>query len=112
MIEIVKANDVLKIPNKEIIPYVENLFSNIINSYSPSSSLEAVGTIYYLEKSEDVDLFEKMGFSFTINLDNFDTIESIDDNYINGCIVINNDFAINIIGKKEYFIKDVTKWKQ
>lgn len=103
MIKITKLEDVYKISNKSIIPYVKKLINNILDSYSLNCSLETVGGIYYLETIDDLDDFMDNGLPYPLSLDDFDTVEFIENNYIDGCIVINNDFAINIIGKREYF---------
>ena len=107
MIKIVKPEDVLKINDKAIIPYINNLISNILSSYCANRSFEAVGAIYFLESSNDFDKYEKMGLSFPLCEKRFEWIEKIGNGYSDGCIVINNDFAINIIGKTEFFPKEV-----
>ena len=98
MIVITKADDLAKIKEKHVIPYIKNLLSNIQKAYCPARSLESVGAIYFLENEKDFDNFKKFGLSSPL-------FEEICNGYSDGCIVINNDFAINIIGKSEFFNK-------
>ena len=105
MIVITKSDDLAKIKEKSVIPYIKNLLSNIQKAYCPDRSLESVGAIYFLENEKDFDDFKKFGLSSTLCEERFEWIEEICNGYSDGCIVINNDFAINIIGKSEFFNK-------
>ncbi|PKD27389.1 hypothetical protein RB5AMG_02078 [Ruminococcus bromii] len=107
MIKIVKPDDVLKINDKAIIPYINNLISSILYSYCANRSIEAAGAIYFLEYSSDFNKYKEMGLSSPLCEKRFEWIEEIGNGYSDGCIVINNDFAINIIGKTEFFPKEV-----
>lgn len=105
MIVITKADDLDKIKEKSVIPYIKNLLSNIQKAYCPDRSLESVGAIYFLENEKDLEDFKKFGLSSPICEERFEWIEEICNGYTDGCIVINNDFAINIIGKSKFFNK-------
>ena len=63
MIVITKADDLAKIKEKSVIPYIKNLLSNIQKAYCPDRSLESVGAIYFLENEKDFDDFKKFGLS-------------------------------------------------
>lgn len=105
MIVITKADDLAKIKENTIIPHIKILLSNIQKAYCPDCSLESVGAIYFLENEKDFDDFKKFGLSFPLCEKRFECIEEICNGYSDGCIIINNDFAINIIGKSEFFNK-------
>lgn len=103
MIKIIKPDDISNVKDKKVIPYIENLIQTILTAYYPNSSLEAVGAIYFLEDENDINLYDEMGLSSPINENRFDWLQKFADDYVYGCIVIDNDFAINIMGKQEYF---------
>ena len=63
MIVITKADDLDKIKEKSVIPYINNLLSNIQKAYCPDRSWESVGAIYFLENEKDFDDFKKFGLS-------------------------------------------------
>lgn len=103
MIKITHKKDIQGVPDKAIIPYINMLFDILISTYPPNCSLEAVGAIFFLESREDFMRFEEMGLSSPIREERFEWIDDIGKGYCNGCIVINNDCAINIIAKEKYF---------
>lgn len=107
MIKITKSDDIAKIIDKAIIPYIESLVSDILKSYSLNRSFESVGGIFFLESEKDFDNYKEFGLSSPLCEDRFEWIEEIGNGYSSGCIVINNDFAINIIGKTEFFNEGV-----
>ncbi len=109
MIKITKPDDVSKIKDVSVIPYINNLVSSIINSYCANRSFEAVGAIYFLENKDDIKRYEEMNLSSPLTCERFEWVENIGNGYSDGCVVINNDFAINIIGKTEYFNKEDSK---
>lgn len=103
MIKIIKPDDISKVKDKKIIPYIENLMQTILNAYYPNSSLEAVGAIFFLEDENDIKMYEEMGLSSPLTEKSFDWMQKFARGYLYGCVVIDNDFAINIIGKTKYF---------
>lgn len=103
MIIITKSDDIAKIKDNEIIPYIESLVLDILKTYSLNRSFEKVGGIFFLESEKDFDNYNEFGLSSPLCEDRFEWIEEIGNGYSDGCIVINNDFAINIIGKTEFF---------
>lgn len=105
MIKLTDLDDLKKISALDIKPYIERFMTDILHEYDdfcPDCSLESIGAIYFIEQKNDIQNYKEFGLSSPLCESQFEWIEYIDD-YINGCIVINNDFAINIIGKKEYF---------
>lgn len=107
MIKITKPEDLEKIHDENIKPYICNLLNYILTEYKkycPDSSVNDIGAIFLLESETDWDLYAEMGLSLPISEKCFEWIETIENgHYCNGCIVIDNDTAINIIGKREYF---------
>lgn len=103
MIKIVKSDDISKISDSEIRPYIENLFNYLSETFCANSSVEAVGAIYYLENEDDFNNYEEIGLFSPICENRFEWIDEIDDDYSDGCIVLNNSHAVNLIGRTEYF---------
>lgn len=108
MIKITKYDDIEKIKDNKIIAYIKSLVSDILKAYSLNRSFESVGGIFVLENEKDFENFKESGLSSLLCEDRFEWIEEIGNGYSDGCIVINNDFAINIIAKTEIFKKGVS----
>ena len=89
MIEILTPDDVSKIKDCYIAEYIKNLLTNLLTQTS-DCSLETVGGIFYVENEKD-----------------FEWINLIGNDFLDGCIVLDNDKAINIVGKADYFRKGV-----
>lgn len=105
MIKIVSENDVSRIGDSKIALYIGNLIHTFIEEYSdfcPNRSIEAIGAIFLLESSDEIRNYQEMGLNAEIKKSQFEWITDVGD-YYNCCIVVDNDFAVNIIGKKEYF---------
>lgn len=107
MIKITKYDDIEKIKDNKIIAYIKSLVSDILKAYSLNRSFESVGGIFILESEKDFDDYNELGLSSPLCKDRFEWLEEIGKGYSSGCIAINNDFAINIIGKTEFFNKGV-----
>ena len=106
MIVINTRNDIEKIKDRFIQKYIENLFDSLIKEYCnccANGSLEPIGAIYYVTSYSDFERYQNFGLSSPINESRFEFIEDIGNDYCNGCIVINNDKCISIIGKTEFF---------
>ena len=103
MIKIICKDDIKRIQDKAILPYINMFFDSLISTYPPNCSLERVGAIFFLETKEDFRHFDEYGLSSPLTEDRFEWIDGIGEGYINGCIVLNNDFAINIIAKEKLF---------
>ena len=103
MIIVRTMQEVDNIPVKSVVPYVRSLITNILNAYSSNGSIETVGAVYFLEGENDVRNYQALGLHEPIAEELFEYIFPINDEYSDGCIVINNDFAINLIAKSKYF---------
>lgn len=106
MIKITRLEHLKQVPEKEIIPYIKNLLEYILKEYeeySPNGSLETIGAIYFITSKNDWDNHLNFGLSIPVNKSRFEWIECIEHGFVNSCIVLDNDKAINIIGRKECF---------
>ena len=86
MIKILNLQDIDKIPEKTVVPYVYSLMKHILNA-------------------NDLNNYQDLGLHEPIQEEIFEYICPINEDYSDGCIVINNDFAINIIARTEYFYR-------
>lgn len=103
MIKIVKSDDISKISDSAIKPYIEKLFNYLSETFCANSSIEAVGAIYYFENEDDFNKYEEIGLSLPIKENRFEWIDEIGNGFSNGYIVLNNEISINIIAKTAYF---------
>lgn len=103
MIIVRTIQEVDNIPVKSVIPYVRSLITNILNAYSSNGSIETVGAVYFLEDQDDVRNYQSLGLHEPVAEELFEYIYPINEEYSDGCIVINNDYAINLIAKTKYF---------
>ena len=107
MIRITKQADLVKILDAEICSYINYLLETILGEDQKNchTSIEEIGAIFLLEGESDWMQYPAMGLSAPVTESRFEWIEPIENGYCNGCIVIDNDRAINIIGKQEFFMK-------
>ena len=110
MIEILTPDDVSKIKDCYIAEYIKNLLTNLLTQTS-DCSLETVGGIFYVENEKDFDNYKKFGLSSKITESRFEWIDLIGNDFLDGCIVLDNDRAINIVGKADYFKKGVLNYE-
>ena len=103
MIKIIKPEDINKISEQSIVPYIKDLLNTVQNAYCADDSIEAVGAIYYFETFDDFNKYKDIGLFAPITEDCFEYIIDIGNGYSDGCMAINNDYAINIISKTVYF---------
>lgn len=103
MIIISFQEDIQKIPDKQIVPYIQAMLDDLLKICFPDRSIESVGEIFFLEKPEDLKSFFNNALSSPIKEERFEWIESVDREYSNGCVVLNNEKAINIIGRTKFF---------
>ena len=106
MVKITRLEHLEQVPEKEIVPYIKNLVEHILEEYKDycaNGSLETIGAIYFIDSKSDLDKHLDFGLSMPIDKSRFEWIEYVGNNFVNSCIVLDNDRAINIIGRKEYF---------
>lgn len=56
-----------------------------------------------MESTEDFKSFCNFGLSSPIIEERFEWFDTVDEEYSDGCIVLDNERAINIIGKTDFF---------
>lgn len=103
MIIIKQIEDITRVRDNDIKPYITDYFKYLIKAYCANDSIEDVGAIYYFESIDDFMEYQAIGLSVPITESRFEWIEEIGHGYSNGCIVLNNDKAINIIAKTALF---------
>ena len=106
MVKITRLEHLEQVPEKEIVPHIKNLLEYLLEEYKeycPNASIESIGAIYLISSKSDLDNHFGFGLSMPIDESRFEWIEYIGNNFVNSCIVLDNDRAINIIGRREYF---------
>ncbi len=103
MIKIVEKYDLEKVGDKILRERAEKIINDVMN-YSAVDSLESVGAIFVLESEDELTNPEPFGLSRPIKESHFEWLDPFANaKYMDGVIVIDNDYAISIIGKSEYF---------
>ena len=108
MVKITLPEHLQFVRDEAVRPYIQNLLETVLREYSdfcPNSSIEEIGAIFVLEAESDWNLYKEMELSSPPTQERFEWIEPVTGGYRNSCIVLDNDRAINIIGKEEYFMK-------
>lgn len=105
MIKITQLTDLTKIPDKEIIPYIRQLYERISAEYNDHrpNGIESIGAIFFITSRADLDKYSELGLSMPIDERRFEWIDDIEYGFVDACIVLDNDTAINLIGKRECF---------
>lgn len=106
MIKITRLEHLDQVPKKEIVPYIKKLLEHILKEYEeycPNGSLETIGAIYFVDSKGDWDKYLDFGLSMPVDESRFEWIETIEHGFVDSCIVLDNDRAINLIGPKENF---------
>ena len=104
---VITEDDLSSINDATIYRMASALYHTILTAYQedcPNLSIAEVGVIFIIEHPEDLDDYRFFGLSRPLTEDRIEYCNIAGD-YADCCIVINNDFAINLIGKKEYFIQ-------
>jgi hypothetical protein len=89
--------------------YLSKYIQSILDGYQVDT-LQKLGCIYFLEHSQDTDRYRQMGLRLPLQEAPFEYGELIrlqdshgETELLHGCYVFNNDFAIDIFGKREIF---------
>ncbi len=104
MIKVQELKDVKSIKDKFAHDYIKNLLEYLFKTYEVDN-IESFGAIFYIESTEDLLRYSDFYLSYPLSERRFEWVDDIGNGYVNGCIVIDNDRAINLIGKKEYFLE-------
>lgn len=108
MIKIQRALDLKRIKNKYLQKYISDLLQYLFKTYEVDN-IERFGAIFYIEAKVDFDKFKEFHLSAPLSESRFEWIEDVGNGYVNGCVVIDNDTAINLVGKKELFKDFITE---
>lgn len=106
MIKITCKDDLDLIADVCIKKHIGNQLNYLINTYKEEcseGSIESIGAIFYVEMSSDFESYTQFGLSSPITEERFEYIELLEDGYCKGLIVIDNERAIELIGKKNAF---------
>ena len=106
MIKITCKDDLDLIADVCIKKHIENQLNYLLNTYKDEcseGSIESIGAIFYVEMSSDFESYTQFGLSSPITEERFEYIELLEDGYCKGLIVIDNERAIELIGKKNAF---------
>lgn len=102
MIKVQELKDVKGIKDKFAHDYIKKLLEYLCKTYEVDN-IESFGAIFYIESKEDLLRYSDFYLSSPLSEQRFEWVDDIGNGYVNGCVVIDNDRAINLIGKKEYF---------
>ena len=108
MIKVQQVQDLVKISDKTAFQYISNLLYSLLKNYK-SDNINKFGSIYYIESKADFGEHKAFNLSMPLSEKRFEWIEDIGNGYINGCVVINNGTAINLIGKRYLFEDFITE---
>ena len=112
MIKITAPDDLKKVEHTDAYPYIRDLLEYLLKQQNEDcpdlSTPNEIGAFFLLEQESDWESYRDMGFLSPITESRFEWIEEIGFGYTSGIIVINNDLAITIIGKSEYFKEILT----
>ena len=102
MVKIETKADLKKISDPTILPYLTDLVNHIFCEYalSPDASIAEVGAVFVLEQESD---WKNIGLPLPIKETRFEWVEDVALGYCGGVILLNNEKAINVIGKQSYF---------
>ena len=110
MVKIQQAKDLEKIRDDVALKYTSSLLKELFRTYEVDT-IEAFGAIYYIQTEADLSNHKTLGLSSPLNECRFEWIEDIGNGYVNGCIVIDNDTAVNLVGKQTIFRKYIAEEK-
>lgn len=106
MIVITKQTDLEMIVDNDIKPKINDLLQYFLKEYSTfcaEGTILPLGAIIVLEDNNDWSMLSAYRITVPKNSYDFEWINTFSDGYKIGCIVIDNDRALNIIGKDEFF---------
>lgn len=102
MIKVQELKDLEGINDKYAHKYIKNLLEYLFKTYEVDS-IESFGAIFYIERKEDLLRYSDFYLSSSLSEQRFEWVDDIGNGYINGCVVLDNERAINLISQKEYF---------
>ena len=106
MIRITSKEDLKHIHDEVIKEYIQSLLDMFLQEYviyCPYSSIEGIGAIILLQNESDIENYQEMGLTEPVSKTSIEWMKELQNGYINVCVVIDNDRALNIIGKRQMF---------
>jgi len=94
---------------KDVKEYLANHINSILSAYH-TNNLKKYGCVYFLETHQDTQNFKDVGLSQALKDTPFEYCEIITlesshgkNNFLHGCYIFNNDFAIDVFGDENIF---------
>ena len=106
MVKITRLEHLEQIPEKEIVPYISKIlecFLEEYKNYCPNGSIETIGAFFFIDSKDDLRNYMDFGLQNPLDKFHVEWKTNIENGFVNICVVLDNDRAINIIGKEEYF---------
>ena len=104
--KVTTKDDISKITDDYLRCYANNLIEHLLNEYievCTNGSIDSVGAIFIIDSLSELKNHSDFGLSATITAKRFEWINNIGNGYVDGCIVIDNNRAINLLGKQDLF---------
>ena len=106
MVKITRLEHLEQVPEKKIVPYIAKILESFLEEYKdycPNGSIETIGAIFFIISKEDLTNHSAFGLLNPLEESHIEWKTNIGNEFVNICVVLDNDRAINIIGKEEYF---------
>lgn len=106
MIRITKSEDLKQLSNHpKISEYITDLLNRLISDYSeycPDCSIAQIGAILFLEDLKDFWDYKAIGLYQELSSECFEWQTNFDE-YLISCLVIDNDYSVNLVCTKELY---------
>lgn len=105
MIVITKERDLESIVDENIKLKISDLLQYFLKEYSAfcaGGSIEPLGAIIFIQTSDDFNELSKFGVTVPLTTKMFEWLQPFSHNFLLGCLVLDNDRAINIIFNKSF----------
>ena len=106
MFKIIFQKDLQNIPDPVIAPHIIEHFQYLITTYKDycsDHSIQALGMIVLIESEDDLKRYQEWELGAPIADRDFEWFFHLENDYFEGCVVLDNDRAIHLIGKEKYF---------
>ena len=101
MVVIQDSKDLDNIKDLFVYEYIHNLLNFLFETYEVQS-IKDFGAICYVESDDELQWCRELYLPPALNDRQFEWIVDIGEGYVNGCLLIHNDFALNLVGRAEY----------
>ena len=106
MVKITRLEHLEQVPEKKIVPYIAKILESFLEEYKdycPNGSIETIGAFFFIDSKDDLKNYMGFGLENPLDKSHIEWKTNIGNGYASICVVLDNDSAINIIGKEEYF---------